>query len=107
MIVGNGVAGLWALAAHARPKLRVAPLWWLTIAAQVATFLQAIVGVAHMNVDGVEPTEFHVLYGFSALVAVGVLYAYRAQLVEKQYLLYGCGGLFIMGLGLRELALVG
>lgn len=73
----------------------------------MATFLQAIVGVAHMNVDGVEVTDFHMLYGFSALVAIGILYAYRVQLVDKQYLLYGFGGLFIMGLGIRELFLVG
>ncbi len=43
--------------------------------------------------------------GFSAAFAVGIIYSYRGQLQDKVYLLYGFGGLFIMGLGLRLLAI--
>lgn len=68
-------------------------------------FGQVAVGVAYKNVEDVEPQELHELYGFSALFAIAILYAYRHQLREKQYLLYGFGGLFIMGLGIRELFL--
>ena len=68
-------------------------------------FAQVAVGVAYKNADDVEPQELHELYGFSALFAIAILYAYRNQLREKQYLLYGFGGLFIMGLGIRELFL--
>ena len=43
------------------------------------------------------------MYGFSAIIAVGILYSYRTSpfMKGKQYLLYGLGCLFIMGLGLR------
>ena len=105
VVIANAVVGVWALAAHWRPELRVRPLWWCTIAAEVAIFVQVALGVAYQNVDDIEPTQFHTLYGFSALFAVGILYSYRHQLKEKQYLLYGCGGLFIMGLGIRAMVL--
>ena len=105
VVIANAVVGVWALAAHWRPELRVRPLWWCTIAAEVAIFVQVALGVAYQNVDDIEPTQFHTLYGFSALFAVGILYSYRHQLKEKQYLLYGCGGLFIAGLGIRAMVL--
>ena len=49
----------------------------------------------------------HALYGFSAIIAVGILYSYRTSsfMKGKELLLYGAGCLFIMGLGLRNLAL--
>ena len=68
-------------------------------------FAQVAVGVAYKNADDVEPQELHELYGFSALFAIAILYAYRHQLREKQYLLYGFGGLFIMGLAVRSMIL--
>jgi hypothetical protein len=72
---------------------------------QVLVFVQVAVGIAYKNSEDVEPRELHELYGFSALFAIAILYAYRNQLREKQYLLYGLGSLFIMGLGIRELFL--
>ena len=47
----------------------------------------------------------HALYGFSAIIAVGILYSYRTSpfMKGKELLLYGFGCLFIMGLGLRNL----
>ena len=52
-----------------------------------------------------EPTSFHTLYGFASLFAVGILYSYRHQLKDKVYLLYGFGGLFLMGMGIRAMVL--
>ena len=51
-----------------------------------------------------EAPRLHALYGFSAVIAVGILYSYRTStfMRGKEYLLYGGGCLFIMGLGLRE-----
>jgi hypothetical protein len=48
--------------------------------------------------------RLHALYGFSAVIAVGILYSYRTTswMRGKEHLLYGLGSLFIMGLGLRE-----
>ena len=40
-------------------------------------------------------------YGFLIFVTIGLLYQYRAQMKGRQELLYGLGGLFIMGLGIR------
>lgn len=105
VVVANAVAGLWALGAHWRPALRVRPLWWFTIAAQVAIFVQVALGVAYQNVEDIEPTDFHTLYGFASLFAVAIIYSYRAQLKDKTYLLYGLGGLFLMGMGLRAMVL--
>jgi hypothetical protein len=42
-------------------------------------------------------------YGFVAIIAVGIIYSYRQQLRHRLYLLYGLGGLFVMGLGIRAL----
>ena len=103
VIIGNGLAGAWALAAHRIPSLRSRALWWFTVAAQVAMFIQVGLGVALVSGEGREAAQFHMFYGFVALIAIGCLYAYRAQLRHRLYLLYGFGGLFIMGLGIRAL----
>ena len=44
-----------------------------------------------------------VFYGFVALISVGLIYSYRQQMKDRQYLLYGLGCLFIMGLGIRAM----
>ena len=60
-----------------------------------------------MTRDDIEPAPLHALYGFSAIIAVGILYSYRTSpfMRGKQHLLYAAGSSFIMGLGLRELVL--
>ena len=45
--------------------------------------------------------QFHLFYGFVAIISVGLLYSYRQQMRYRIYLLYGGGGLFVMGLGIR------
>jgi len=101
VIVGNALAGLWALAAHRWASVRAPALWWFTGAVELATFGQVVMGVAMVAGKTVPDLQFHMLYGFSTLVATGILYSYRHQLRHKIYLLYGCGGLFLMGLGIR------
>jgi hypothetical protein len=44
-------------------------------------------------------------YGFLGIIAVGILYSYRPQVQQWRYLLYGFGGLFIMGLGIRAMTI--
>jgi hypothetical protein len=105
VIVGNAVAGSWALGAHWVPRLRTRALWWFTLVAEVAIFLQVTFGVAMIAADGRQADEFHMFYGFVAIITVGILYSYRAQLERHRYLLYGLGGLFLMGLGIRALLL--
>lgn len=105
VVVGNAVAGVWALAAHKVEALRGRPLWVFTAIVEVAIFVQVGLGVAYQNVEDVEPTQFHTLYGFSGLFAVAIIYSYRNQIRDKVYLLYGLGGLFLMGLGIRAMIL--
>jgi len=103
VIVGNGVAGLWALAAMRWPALRVQALWWFTGAAQLSGVVEVGLGVAMVAGRTVPDLQFHMFYGFLILIAVGIIYSYRQQLSDRLYMLYGLGGLFVMGLGIRAL----
>jgi hypothetical protein len=107
LIITNALAGAWALAAHRYRPLRGRLLWAVVAVAQLTTFAQAITGTVLIARDDLEPEPLHALYGFSAVIAVGILYSYRTSpfMRGKQYLLYAVGSLFIMGLGLRELVL--
>lgn len=107
LIGSNAAAGCWALAAQYVPALRHRTLWWLTAVAQSSTIVVAVIGALIVNQDGVELDSFHALYGFSTIFAVAMLYSYRNSpfIADKVHLLYGLGGLFIMGLGIRALFL--
>lgn len=103
VIISNGLAGLWALAAHKLPVLRTRALWWFTGVAEFTIFVQVTLGVILVNRDKLEFPAFHAFYGFVAIMAVAIIYSYRHQLKGKTYLLYGFGGLFLMGLGIRAM----
>jgi hypothetical protein len=103
VIIGNGLAGLWALGAHRLPHLRTRALWWFTVFAEVAVFVQVILGVGLVSGQHIQAPKFHMFYGFVAIIAVGILYSYRQQMKQHLYLLYGGGGLFLMGLGIRAM----
>ena len=105
VIVSNALAGLWALVAHRRRNLRSLALWTTTAAAQITVFVQAGLGTWLIVREGRDAPDLHALYGFSALVAVGIAYSYRQQLRSHLHLLYGCTGLFLMGLGIRAVIL--
>lgn len=105
VVLGNAAVGLWALGAVWLEPLRVRALWWATVVAEVTIFVQVALGVAVQEVDGIEAPDFHLFYGFVALVAVGLVYSYRNQVKDHRYLLYGLGGLFLMGLGIRAMVL--
>jgi hypothetical protein len=103
VIVGNGLAGLWALGAHRWPGLRVPALWWFTAGVQLSAFVEVGLGVSMVAGRDVPDLQFHMFYGFITLAAIGIIYSYRQQLRHRLYLLYGFGGLFVMGLGIRAL----
>lgn len=105
VIVSNAIVGCWALAAHWQEGLRVRALWLATAAAHLSITVQVILGVLAMNVNDAEIGQFHMFYGFVALASVGIIFSYRQQVIQWQYLLYGFGGLFLMGLGLRAVFL--
>ncbi len=103
VVVSNALAGLWALAAHWLPAARHRSLWWFTVAAQLTIVAQVIVGVLLVTTEEREAPQFHMFYGFVALASVGIIYSYRQQLAAHKYLLYGLGGLFLMGLAIRAM----
>ena len=72
--------------------------------AEVSILLQVLLGTILVagdeNYRKVVP-RFHMFYGFVIFVTIGLLYQYRSQMKGRVELLYGLGGLFIMGLGIR------
>ncbi len=107
VVIGNGLAGLWALGAHRLASLRTRALWWFTGLVEVAIFGQVALGVAMVSGDKLKAPKFHMFYGFVAIIAVALIYSYRAQMERYRYLLYGLGGLFLMGLGIRAMLVAG
>ena len=103
VIIGNALAGIWSLSAHKLVSLRTRALWWYIGIAQATMFVQVILGVIMVNRDKAVFPAFHAFYGFVAIIAIAIIYSYRAQLKGRVYLLYGFGGLFIMGLGIRAM----
>ena len=103
MVIGNGMAGAWALGGHWLPSLRTRALWWFTVFVEAAVFVQVGLGVGLVSGQKMRAPQFHMFYGFVAIIAVGILYSYRQQLRRRLYLLYGGGGLFLMGLGIRAI----
>jgi len=106
LVIGNGIAGAWALASGPVPSLRGAHLWRFTAFVQAVIFVQVTLAAIHINANDGGPQTFHVFYGVLAAMTVGILYSYRQQFRERLHMLYGWGGLFIMGLGIRALVLL-
>ncbi len=104
-IIANGIVGVWALGAHFEPRLRHRAGWVAVGVAEVMIVAQVVLGVVYQNVDDVEAGSLHQLYGFTAFVSVGIIYAYRNEMRERPHLLYGLGSLWLVGLGIRALIL--
>lgn len=103
VVIANGLAGLWALAAHWYTPLRLRSLWWYTGVAQATIFAQVGIGVGLYAGEDLQFAKFHPFYGFVGIMTVGMIYSYRAQMQPHRYLLYGGGGLFLMGLAIRAI----
>jgi predicted transporter len=105
VIIGNGFAGLWALGAQWKPALRTRALWWFTVFVEFAIFVQVALGVGMVAGQHREAPQFHMFYGFVAIIAVGIAYSYRqSEWVRLHvYGFYGGVGLFLMGLGIRAM----
>jgi len=100
----NALAGIYALIAWKVRAWRGRGVWIVTIVAEVAILIQVLLGTILVAGDEAyreSVPRFHMFYGFVIFITVGLLYQYRAQMKGRQELLYGIGGLFIMGLGIR------
>jgi hypothetical protein len=105
VVVTNALVGLWALAAHVQERWRTPLLWRATLVAELTIVVEVSLGVALVALQDVEVAQFHAFYGFVAIAAVGIVYSYRHQLQPHLFLLYGLGGLFLMGLALRAISI--
>lgn len=105
VVLTNAAVGLWALAAHHREELRGPALWRATLVAELTIFVQVSLGVALVALQDRDVAQFHAFYGFVAIATVGIVYSYRQQLAAHRYLLYGFGGLFLMGLAIRAMTI--
>jgi hypothetical protein len=103
VVLANAAVGLWALAAHRWERARSRALWVATVVAEAAIAVQVVLGVILQAGGDTHLDDFHAFYGFVAFATVGIIYSYRNQLRAHRYLLYGGGGLFLMGLALRSM----
>ncbi len=103
VVLANAAVGLWALGAHWWAPLRHRALWWATAAAELTIVVEVVLGVLLVTAEDREVPRFHAFYGFVALATVGIIYSYREQVARQRYLLYGLGGLFLMGLAIRAM----
>lgn len=106
VIVATGMAGAWATLAHWLEPLRSRALWLAQHFAHSMVVLQVVVGSMIVGFSDVEPDQTHMFYGFLTFVGVGLIIGYR-HLSAYRYLLFGLGGLFVMGLSIRALTLPG
>ena len=104
-IISNGLVGLWALAAHQWPAARYRGGWIAVGIAQAIIIVQVVLGVALQTSEDIDSGQ-HQLNGFAAFMSIGIIFAYRNEMRDKPYLLYGLGSLWLMGLGLRAIYLV-
>lgn len=105
VVATNAAVGLWALAAHVQERWRSPLLWRATLVAELTIFVEVSLGVALVAIEDYEVAQFHAFYGFVAIAAVGIVYSYRHQLEPHVHLLYGLGGLFLVGLALRAISI--
>jgi hypothetical protein len=105
VVATNAAVGLWALAAHWQEPLRTRWLWRATVLAELTIVAQVCTGVGMVALQDIEVAQFHAFYGFVALATIGIVYSYRHQVAAHLYLLYGLGGLFLMGLALRAITI--
>jgi hypothetical protein len=103
-IFGNALVGVWALAAHWRPFLRRRAGWIAIVVVELVVLAQVVLGVL-LQVDEKLENDRHQLYGFAAFASVGIIFAYRNEMKDRPYLLYGLGSLWLMGLGIRAATL--
>ncbi len=102
-VAATAAVGAWALGAHRIARLRGRALWIATIVAYSIVVLNVVVAsVLTARFDWPFP-RLHMPYEFSGIVAIAIVYSYGNQLKARRYLIYGCGGLFLMGLALRAL----
>lgn len=78
-------------------------MWVFTVVAYLVVTADVVMASILVARYDWEFPELHMLYEFSGIVAIGIIYSYGQQMKSRRYLIYGGGGLFLMGLALRSL----
>jgi len=104
VIFVGAVAGLWATAGHWVEVVRTPALWVLHNVFHALVATQVALGAINVGFGDVEADQNHMFYGFLTFAGVGIIISYR-HLSDYKYLLFGLGGLFVMGLAIRALLL--
>jgi hypothetical protein len=97
------VVGAATLAAHIWPRVRSRIVWIATVITFVVVTANVVAASVLFKTYHWEFPKLHMLYEFSGIVAIGIMYSYAKQMKARQYLIYGFGDLFLMGLALRAL----
>ena len=103
VVATNASSGVWATVAHYRSHWRSRALWWWVLIAESTIVVQVLLGTLLITAQHRRAPDFHAFYGFGTLIAAAIIYSYRSQLRRQKYLLYGLGGLFLMGMSLRAI----
>lgn len=104
VVVTGFIAGSWAVAAHFKEQVRSEKLWLAHNVFHVLVAVQVMLGGLLVGFTDVNADGNHMFYGFLTFVGVGIIIGYR-HLSQYKYLLYGVGGLFVMGLAIRAMLL--
>lgn len=107
IVFANIFSGFYAICAHIYVRLRTISVWRVAIFAQSLFFLQAILGVMLIQGRQDQLNDLHMIYGFFPLAAIAFVFAYKSQMDEWRYLLYGFTGLFLAGMALRNIYIGG
>ncbi len=111
VIAANFSSGTWALLAQWNQRLRTAALIPFVYIGWAVTLVQVTIGVAAIQGGGTSLNGgntaggLHYFYGFLCMAAIAIIYSYRPQIEQWEYLLFGAGNLFIMGLAIRAMLL--
>lgn len=106
-VATSAVVGVWGLVLS-RSRRPPGRSFWAGVAVASVTMLgQVTVGVSLIASGSVSPGDQHVFYGIVIAFVFAFAYIYRAQLSRRPALYYGILFLFLMGLGLRNIATFG
>lgn len=103
VVIANGLVGLMLIAAQYVEPMRRRWLWGFVVVAEVAIFVQVVLGVWLVAAEDRTVEQLHQFYGFVAVITGGIVYSYRTQLRDRLYLVYGLASLFLMGLAIRAM----
>lgn len=102
VIITGGFVGAWTTTAHWVEEARHGAMWIANHIFHGLVAVQVALGGIIVGFSDVDADQNHMFYGFLTFAGVGIIIGYR-HLSQYKYLLYGLGGLFVMGLAIRAL----